>query len=166
MSTNKNPSGHHAEGNVQPRFEQAIDPYRNDKKLSEPTVCKDCGAVYHQGRWQWGDAPKNAHQETCPSCRRIQDNFPAGYVTLNGSFLEAHLDEIQKLIQHHAERERAEHPLKRIMAINHQNGTIEITTTDMHLAKGLGEAIHHAYQGELKTEHTPGENLVRVSWHR
>jgi|GEM_PF-3548217 len=53
-----------------------------------------------------------------------------------------------------------------IIAINHPHGTMEITTTDMHLAKGIGEAVHHAYQGELKTKHTPGENLVRVHWHR
>lgn len=166
MRTNKNPTGAHAKGHVQPRFEQSIDPYRADQKLAEPAICKGCGAVYHQGRWQWGEAPEQAHQTTCSACHRIQENFPAGYVTLSGDFLQAHLADIERLIQHHVEHERAEHPLKRIIAIDHSHGTIEITTTDMHLAKGIGEAVHHAYQGELKTEHTPGENLVRVHWHR
>jgi hypothetical protein len=52
------------------------------------------------------------------------------------------------------------------MAIENQNGAMLITTTDTHLARGIGEAVRHAYQGELKVEHTSGENLVRVYWKR
>ena len=34
------------------------DPYQAREKLSEPSVCRDCGAVYHQGRWQWIHGPR------------------------------------------------------------------------------------------------------------
>ena len=32
------------------------DTYKSKGKLHEPTVCPDCGAVFHAGRWQDDDA--------------------------------------------------------------------------------------------------------------
>lgn len=166
MNINKTPSNVHPTSHDRPLFERDIDVYKSKGKLAEPTICQQCGAVYHEGRWQWLDAPAHAHQETCPACHRINDNYPAGFVTLEGPFFVAHSEEIRHLIQHHAEHERAEHPLKRIIAMENQQGAMLVTTTDTHLARGIGEALHHAYQGKLKTDHVSGENLVRVHWSR
>ena len=166
MSINKTPSGVHPVSHDRPLFEQEIDAYKSKGKLSEPTLCAQCGAVYHEGRWQWIEHPINAHQETCPACHRIQDNYPAGFVTLEGPFFDTHNEEIRQLIQHHSEHERAEHPLKRIIAIEDQAGAMLVTITDTHLARGIGEALRHAYQGELKVDHVSGENAVRVHWKR
>lgn len=166
MTTNKTPSGIHPISYNRPIFEQDVDVYKSKGKLTEPTICQQCGAVYHEGRWQWLDKPANAQQETCPACHRVNDNYPAGFVTVEGPFFDSHSEEIRRLIQHHAEHERAEHPLKRIMAIENQQGAMLITTTDTHLARGIGEALRHAYQGKLKIDHDSGENLVRVHWHR
>jgi len=150
-----------------PLLEHEADAYKLKGKLPEPTLCKQCGAVYHQGRWQWMTAPINAHQEVCPACSRIHDKYPAGFVVLEGPFLDTHHDEIMSLIHHLEQHERAEHPLKRIMAIEKQeDGAILVTTTDTHLACGIGEAISHAYKGNLKVEHVSGENMVRVYWSR
>ena len=33
-------------------------------------------------------------------------------------------------------------------------------------ARGIGEAIHHAYQGDLEFHYNPAENLLRVNWSR
>ena len=41
-------------------------------KLPEPTICPRCGAVYHEGRWQWmAHPPEDAHDETCQACHRV-----------------------------------------------------------------------------------------------
>jgi hypothetical protein len=32
------------------------DPYKLRRELHEPTRCPRCGAVYHEGRWQWNGA--------------------------------------------------------------------------------------------------------------
>jgi NMD protein affecting ribosome stability and mRNA decay len=144
--------------------ERVHDAYKAKGKLHEPSACSQCGAVFHQGRWQWLEAPVDAHRVVCPACHRIHDDFPAGYLTLKGKFLSAHHDEIMNLVHNHEKHERAEHPLKRIMAVEEKEGTILVTTTDIHLARGIGEALHHAYQGELEYHYNPEQNLLRVSW--
>ncbi len=144
--------------------EKVHDAYKIKGKLAEPTTCPQCGAVYQEGRWQWTKAPANAHQHVCPACLRIHDQFPAGFVTLDGSYFTKHRDEIMHLVNNEEKRERADHPLQRIMATEEQHGTTVVTTTDVHLARRIGEALHHAYQGELAFHYNPEQNLLRVNW--
>ncbi len=144
--------------------ERVHDAYKSKGKLPEPTVCPQCGAVFHEGRWQWLQIPAEAHRETCPACHRIHDRFPAGFLTLRGEFFVAHRDEIMRLARNHEKRERAEHPLKRIMDVEEKEDETVVTTTDIHLARGIGEAFHPAYQGELVCHYNPEQNLLRVGW--
>jgi NMD protein affecting ribosome stability and mRNA decay len=142
------------------------DSYKSQKKLPEPTRCSDCGAVFRDGRWQWAAAPAGAHEVLCPACQRIRDRFPAGYVTLKGEFFAAHRDEIVHLARNREAHEKAEHPLERIMGIEDVEGGVQITTTDTHLARDIGEAVHAAYKGELEFRYNKEENLLRVYWRR
>lgn len=142
------------------------DAYKAKHKPAEPTVCPQCGAVYHEGRWQWLPRPAQAHEEMCPACHRINDGFPAGYVTVVGPFFNSHRDELMHLVKNEEERAKAEHPLKRIMKFEDQEDGTLITTTDIHLARGIGEALHRAYQGELEFHYNEQENLLRVVWER
>jgi NMD protein affecting ribosome stability and mRNA decay len=142
------------------------DPYQAKHKLHEPTVCPQCGAVYHEGRWQWLARPAGAHEEACPACRRTDDDYPAGFVTIEGSFFKEHRRELLQLVRNEEARAKAEHPLKRIMKVDDRDDGILVTTTDIHLARGIGEALHHAYQGELEYHYNEQENLLRVVWAR
>jgi NMD protein affecting ribosome stability and mRNA decay len=142
------------------------DPYFVREKLSEPTVCRDCGAVFHEGRWQWMNKPENADLARCPACTRIHEELPAGYVTLEGDFMQAHKDQLLETARNLEAREKAEHPLQRIMSITEEGGKVLITTTALNLARGIGEALEHAYKGELKLQYTPGEYMLRVDWRR
>lgn len=145
-------------------LEQVHDAYKARGKLLEPSVCSQCGAVYHDGRWQWLPAPAEAHKGTCPACHRIHDQYPAGFLSIKGEFFHTHRDEIMHLLHNLEKRERAEHPLKRIMAVEDKDGETVVSTTDIHLARGMGEALHHAYQGELEYHYNPEQNLLRVNW--
>lgn len=161
--------GYHPIRRDQLREEREHDTYKRQQKPPEPAVCPDCGAIFHAGRWQWGDRPDGAEAVRCPACQRIQDRFPAGFVHLGGPFLATHRAEILGLIRHHEARAEAEHPLQRIIAIE-DDGSGEagllVTTTDIHLARDLGEALHHAYHGELAFHYNEAENLLRVHWRR
>jgi len=142
------------------------DPYRRTAKPTAPTVCPTCEAVYEDGRWTWGRAPEDANEEECPACRRIHDDFPAGYVTIKGEFIKDHRDEIVALITAKEQREKAEHPLQRIMSIDDVREGLQVTTTDSSLARGIGEALHEAYKGDLKLRYSRDENLLRATWKR
>ncbi|MEW6561910.1 MAG: BCAM0308 family protein [Pseudomonadota bacterium] len=166
MSSRAIPPGFHPVRRDRLQQEQVHDAYKSKGKPAEPTACPQCGAVFHAGRWQWMQAPENAHQQTCPACHRIADRYPAGFVSLSGEFFRSHQDEVLHLAQKTAEHERAEHPLKRIIATEAQDGSTLITTTDIHLARGIGEALHHAFQGELEFHYNEAENLLRVHWTR
>lgn len=146
--------------------EAVHDSYKSKEKLSEPTVCPDCGAVYKGGRWQWLPKPAAAHQTCCPACHRIRDGFPAGYVTITGDFFSTHEQDILQLIHNHEAREKAEHPLQRIMKVEKTKYSTVVITTDIHLARGIGEALHHAWQGELEFHYNKEQNLLRVNWSR
>ncbi len=145
-----------------------IDPYQQRGKYGEPTACSDCGAVYQKGRWEWSSVPPNvqAHKERCPACARIREDMPAGYLTIKGIFAKDHHDELMQLLRHHEQREKSEHPLQRIMQIDEQPDSWVITTTDIHLARGLGEALEHAYRGTLQYHYNKDDYLLRVSWER
>lgn len=151
---------------TKPLQEHVQDSYKSRGKLPDPTLCPQCGAVFHRGRWQWLPKPEPAHVELCPACHRVQDDFPAGYVTLEGDFLAKHRDEVLSLVRNLEQKERAQHPLQRIMNIVDQEGAVLVTTTDSHLARDIGEAVRHAFQGHLEFHYNPEENLVRVRWKR
>lgn len=142
------------------------DSYKTGQKLHEPTQCPECGAVFHKGRWTWGTAPKNAHEAMCPACHRIRDKFPAGYVTLKGNFFREQREQIMQLVRNHEAREKAEHPLERIMAIDETGDGVVVTTTDTHLARDIAEALQHAYKGDLDYHYNKEDNLLRASWSR
>jgi hypothetical protein len=152
------------------RHEQRMDPgrdsYRDDAKLPDPAACTRCGAAYLAGRWTWRDPPEGAATLTCPACRRIEQRQPAGILTLAGPFLAAHLQEIVQLVAGREAREREEHPMQRIIGIEQSGESIEITTTDAHLARGLAVAVQDAFKGELDIEFAKDENFVRAAWRR
>jgi NMD protein affecting ribosome stability and mRNA decay len=148
-------------------FQELVhDSYKAKRKLPEPTRCPECGAVFHKGRWTWGAAPAGAHEQKCPACHRIHDKFPAGYVTLKGEFLREHRDQILNLLKNHEAKEKAEHPLERIMAIEDTPEGVLVTTTDAHLARDIAEAIFAAWKGDLEFHYNKEENLLRATWSR
>lgn len=147
--------------------DHVLDPYASTAKLPEPAFCTQCGAVYHHGRWHWGPRPETAEPTLCQACRRINDRFPAGIVTLSGPVIEAQKNAVLGLVHHQEQAEKTEHPLNRIMAIDDSTqGRLEISTTDIHLPRRIGNAMKDAYKGTLAEHFDEGGYFVRVTWHR
>ncbi len=146
--------------------ERVHDPYQTRSKLPEPTLCPQCGAVFHEGRWTWARPPKEAHEHLCPACRRSNEKYPAGTLTISGNFVKEHKDEIIGLVRNQEELEKGEHPMHRIMAIEEQEDGLVVPTTDIHLPRRVGEALHRAYEGELDFHYDEESYLIRVKWRR
>lgn len=137
-------------------------------KMPDVAVCPECGATYHEGRWTWQAAPPDAYPQICPACSRTADDYPAGVLRVEGSFAVAHRDDLIGLVRNVEERERSNHPLKRVMGIEETPMGFVAETTDGKLARSLGRALHKAYAGKLEEPPTTAdtENLVRVRWVR
>lgn len=142
------------------------DPYKSKRKLSEPTVCPDCSAVYEGGRWQWKDRPAVAVEVVCPACDRARDKYPAGRVTIEGPFAMAHREEILNLAWGRELKAKAQHPLDRILRIEETPSSVVIETTDIHLPRAIGEALHRAYEGKLDYRYPEEEYYLEVRWSR
>lgn len=145
--------------------ERIHDPYKSRHKRRESTVCPVCGACFCKGRWQWTKARSTkAREKICEACRRIKDKYPAGLVTLKGAVVTTDKTGILNLVRHVEQLEKAEHPLHRIMDIEQKAASMVISTTDVHLARRMGEALHRAYKGTLAWLYPKEGDFVRVNW--
>lgn len=167
---------HRNSGEVAPRHdtikshlvaEERHDPYKAKKKLPEPAVCPQCFAVFKGARWQWTEeALPTAHWEMCPACHRTNDNYPAGELTLTGTFLNTHGPEMIRLARNIEAMEKNQYPLQRIMTVDDDADRIVITTTGLHLPRRIGHALERAYNGTLDTHYDDHGYFVRLRWHR
>jgi len=142
------------------------DSYRLDEKLPDPMCCPRCGASYRRGRWTWKSVAADVTRHTCPACKRIEDNFPAGYLTLKGAFFAAHKEEVMRLVTAREARARLEHPMQRIIGAQDVATGVLVTTTDAHLARGIAIALQEAFKGDLDFDFGRDENLLRATWSR
>lgn len=143
------------------------DVYRNGRKLPDNTSCPDCEAVFLGGRWAWSDnshEPENAQR--CPACQRIADNLPAGVIDVLGSFVDEHRDEVVGLIRNTESLEKGAHPMERIIAIEERDGGLAITTTGVHVARRIGDALSRSYHGNLDFTYGDAEKFIQVTWVR
>jgi hypothetical protein len=64
-------------------------------------------------------------------------------------------------------RERAMHPMQRIVSMRDADGGgVEVTTTDAHLARGIGVALHDAFKGEVEMHFPHGGGMLHARWTR
>ena len=143
-----------------------LDPYKRVQKLPEPSFCRQCGAVYHAGRWHWGPHASDAHEVLCQACQRTNDKYPAGVLTLTGSSVAAHLDELTRIARNQEATEKQDHPLNRIINIEPSADGLVINTTDIHLPGRIGKAVKRAFRGKLDEHFDESQYFVRATWHR
>lgn len=161
------------------RQKKVMDPSSNlserpGRNQTGACICKDCGAVHYHDRWYLREKlPEGAlrdieiHDVVCPACKQIRDHNPGGVLTLTGSFLNAHYDEIMNLINHEDHDAQGINPLEKIMEIDRSgDDCMEITTTNEFLVQRLGKAVHRAYSGDLEYKFGGSDVPVRVNWHR
>jgi hypothetical protein len=56
--------------------------------------------------------------------------------------------------------------LQRIIAVKQEDDRTVITTTDVHIARRIGDAVAAAYGGKLQFNFGAGEYLIRINWQR
>ena len=155
------------------RANRSTDVYLSKEGVKEAALCKKCGALYRKKRWSVDEeelkkakAESGLNEVTCPACKRMADNNPAGIVTFSGEYLLEHMNDILNTIKHIETRSRVKNPLGRIMEIREEKNTHTVATTEDKLAQKLGREIFKAHRGELHYRWNHEESFVRVTWSR
>lgn len=153
--------------------QRSTDVYREKLGPQETALCGKCGAFYRNKRWLMDEAELNKLRGdstvttvVCPACQRMADGNPAGVVTLSGSYLLEHENDILNMIKGTEARSRAKNPLGRIMEINQENDVLTVSTTEDKLAQKLGREVYKAHKGELHYSWSHDLHFVRVNWTR
>lgn len=142
------------------------DVYLDRQKYSEPTLCTRCNALYLNGRWTWESTDQSVARAICPACKRITDNYPAGTIEISGTFFRNHHEELMNLVMNIEKQEKNLHALERIIKASHQSDKTVVTTTGIHLARRIGEALARSYKGDLCFQYLDADKGIRVSWIR
>ncbi|MGE3273754.1 MAG: BCAM0308 family protein [Vicinamibacterales bacterium] len=148
---------------------------RPSRAPREPRVCDRCGATYAGRRWALPPGsyervldlkPRTGGVVLCPGCRRVDAGVAGGYLTLSGTFVTAHADELLALLRHEAAHALEDNPTARVMSWSRSARQIRLTTTGPHLAQRLGRAVARAYAGAARYDFSHENQLARVSWQR
>lgn len=147
---------------------ESKNPYYEGKKYKEPTYCPNCDLVYREGRWIEGSisSEEDPHEALCPACRRKRDRNPEGLVYLSGNYFQEHKKEILQLVKNDEEKAKQTRPLQRLMWVDEDSNSMELATTNEHLARRIGKSIARAHDGDLDIKSGHNERLVRVYWTR
>ena len=148
--------------------------HRPSRAISEPAVCKGCGAVYAGRRWTIASSTSTNSQHSrpaqvtlCPACKQQRTGEPRGFVFLDGDFFSSHGEEIEQLLRNEAKRAAEDNPLARAMEFKRRDGhKLTVTTTTEHLAQRLGHALEKAFGGSVHYDFSHENKLARVSWQR
>ena len=155
------------------RVGRAEDPYLPTEG-QEAAVCTQCHALYQGKRWFFDHqmherlaGTEKAREVVCPTCRKINNHYPEGILTLSGEFFAQHKEEIVKLLEKEASRVGARSVMDRIirMAPEGDDKLVVETTTDK-LVQHLGRAVYKAYKGDLNFRWGEMDRFVRVYWSR
>jgi len=146
--------------------EQRHDAYQKELKLPDPTLCTECGVLFSDGRWVWKGTEEKVHTIVCPACRRISDHNPAGMVTIQGGFFAGRMDEVENLIYNTEKAETLQHPMERLIQVVRDADGARVTTTGVHIARRIGDAVSRAFGGDYAISYLDDEKRVRISLER
>lgn len=151
------------------------DPYLPKKSAPSVGVCPGCRAICRNKRWYLDEKEfalltrkkgGEIARRRCPACRKIADGFIGGVVTLRGSFVREHRDEIRNLVRNEEKRAMGCNPLGRIIEFTENEDGFEVSTTAEKLAQRIGREVHKACSGTVEYKWSEDAKLLRVNWVR
>lgn len=155
------------------KVDTQTDSYMPRGAPAKVVVCPGCHALSTGKRWRLDEAAyaklregKTTREVFCPACEKIRDGYPSGQVTIKGTYLAEHREEILRIIANEEKRARGSNPLHRIMSLSDENGPIEITTTDEKLAQRIGRELRKACGGKVAYNWSHNNKFLRVQWER
>ena len=118
-------------------------------EIDSGILCRSCGAVFADGRWEWHDIPDQTDDGICPACLNREKEKPDGIVELSGVKYARYHDEIIQTIKDAASKQTSADPLERLIKMEEISGGLRVTTTGPFMAVCIGNAVQNIFQGTL-----------------
>lgn len=137
-------------------------------------VCGRCHAIYHPKHWHLDEAEyqrlrqdPSVSEIVCPSCTAIERQDFKGQITLRGSSLARHKEQILNTIYNEEAHLRSTNPHSRIGLIEDLGDTLVVWTVNEFLADRIAKELKKAFHGShAEINHLPRERFTRVVWWR
>jgi len=159
------------------------DPYSMKQAPKGLLECPECHAQYYRKRWSFpetfsspprkptGAGPKKPTKEIlvpqsyqCPACRKIQDGYAEGFLTIHWPNWGAHKAEVLGLVHNEEHQAARNNPLERVMTIRTRPDGADIETTTEHFAQRLGKHLDRAFKGSITYRWSHKDKCGRVTW--
>ena len=159
------------------------DPYSMKEAPKGLLECPECHAMFYRKRWSFPEAlapqtrastaagPKKPTKQilvpqsfVCPACRKLQDGYAEGFLTIHWPNWGAHKAEVLGLIHNEEHRAARNNPLERVMTIRTRPDGADIETTTEHFAQRLGKHLDRAFKGSIEYHWSHKDKCVRVAW--
>ncbi|MEW6325024.1 MAG: BCAM0308 family protein [Nitrospirota bacterium] len=157
---------------VRRRGEPPADPYLEQLPPKQTARCTQCGALYRNKRWQQAPpAPRRpartqpaALPVLCPACRKVNDRYANGVVTIRWPKADGARHTILNLIKNQEDWGRQINPLERVISIQATDDALTVLTTNERLAQRIGRALERAFHGKALYRWSRENKLLRVEW--
>ena len=140
-------------------------------RLTDPTVCERCGAVYTRRTWRRDhkvtDALlRGAAWAVCPACALASREEYFGRVVLRGAYAAAHEADIRRRILNVAERAQFTQPERRVVSVDHAGDVLEVLTTSQKLAHRIARELKKAFGGRTSYAWSDRDGSLNAIWQR
>lgn len=145
---------------------------RKGPPIPDQTVCGTCGSVFARKTWRRSARRlevAGAHggvRGTCPACRHAAAGRAFGRVVLQGSYVQAHADELMRRIRNVAARAEFTQPERRLVDVVARGSTLEVSTTSQKLAHRLARELAKAFHGTVSYHWSDRDGRLLALWRR
>jgi NMD protein affecting ribosome stability and mRNA decay len=134
-------------------------------RLSEPTACERCGAVFSRRAWRRRPLPVQVRWTVCPACRQAGEERGFGRIVLRGDFVRVHEADIRTRIRNVAARAARTQPERRVSAVEAMDGGLEVLTTSQKLAHRIVHELKKTFRGRA-TYAWSDDGTLFATWQR
>jgi hypothetical protein len=143
---------------------------RSSGRLSEPTFCNRCGALFSRRTWQRNRPITAALLERalwreCPACKQTRGGEYWGRVIVRGAFAAANETAIRQRIRNVAAYAQFNQTERRLVSADRDGGVLEVLTTSQKLAHRIARELKKAFRGRTTYKWSDDGSLFAV-WER
>lgn len=142
-------------------------------------VCPVCKSVFFDKSWHHPiekdknfstKKDKNIKFELCPACDMLKKKMFEGEIVIKLNPAGEHAiikNDVLGAIKNSDELARQRDPMDRVLWMEDEGNEIKIYTSENQLAVIIGKKLDSSFPGgQLKIDHSHGEDLIRVFWER